>query len=98
MHPDGYTIVSGLAEGIDTAAMKSAIASDGNTIGVIGTPLNRAYPKGNEALQENVATNHLLISQVPFYRYQHEHYKARRYYFPQRNATMAALSVSTIIV
>ncbi len=93
-----YTIVSGLAAGIDTAAMRSAIESGGRTIGVIGTPINKTYPKENAALQEQVADEHLLISHVPFYRYATEHYMQHRYYFPQRNETMATLSAATIIV
>lgn len=93
-----YTIVSGLATGIDTAAMKSAIDHGGHTVGVIGTPITISFPKENEDLQETVASHHLLISQVPFYRYQNEPWNARKAYFPQRNVTMAALSEATIIV
>ena len=95
---EDFTIVSGLAKGIDTAAMKATIKAGGRTIGVIGTPLNECYPKENELLQEQVAKEHLLISQVPFYRYLKEPFKARRRYFPQRNETMAAISEATIIV
>ncbi|QEL19837.1 DNA-processing protein DprA [Limnoglobus roseus] len=95
----GYTIVSGLAEGIDTAAMTAAMSiSGGQTIGVIGTPITESYPKFNAALQEQVARQHLLISQVPFYRYAHQPFKTRRYYFPERNETMAAISEATVIV
>lgn len=94
----GYTIVSGLATGIDTAAMTAAIQSKGRTIGVIGTSLTESYPSANRALQEEVAREHLLISQVPFYRYAHEPYTAKRRYFPERNETMAALSKATVIV
>jgi DNA processing protein len=93
-----YTVVSGLASGIDTAAMEATIEAGGRTIGVIGTPLNHAYPKENSRLQETIAREHLLISQVPFYRYAHEHWENHRVYFPQRNETMAALSSATIIV
>lgn len=64
----GYTVISGLAEGIDTAAMTSAIEAGGITIGVIGTPLNESYPKPNRELQEHIARTYLLISEIPFYR------------------------------
>ncbi|MGH7242345.1 MAG: DNA-processing protein DprA [Phycisphaerales bacterium] len=94
----GFTVVSGLAKGIDTAAMTAAIDEGGSTIGVIGTPLDTNYPKENEGLQATVAAKHLLVSQVPFYRYHHEIFPARRVYFPQRNETMAALSEATVIV
>lgn len=94
----GYTIVSGLAKGVDTAALTSAINTNSFTIGVIGTPLDEYYPKENMALQNKIASEHLLISQVPFYRYKHETFNAHRHYFPRRNATMAAISEATVIV
>ncbi len=95
---DGWTIVSGLAAGIDTAAHTAAIAAKGFTIGVLGTPLNRTYPRENTELQKQLAQDHLVISQVPVYRYSQEDYRTTRAYFPQRNHTMAALSEATIIV
>lgn len=94
----GYIVVSGLAEGIDTAAMTSAIKHNGKLIGVIGTPITEYYPKKNKALQEVVAKEHLLISHVPIYRYSQESFNTKRFYFPQRNVTMAAVSDATIIV
>jgi DNA processing protein len=94
----GYTIISGLATGIDTAAMTAAIEVGGRVVGVIGTPINESYPKENRDLQECVARRHLLLSQVPFYRYATEPFSAKRRYFPERNETMAALSQATIIV
>lgn len=94
----GYSVVSGLAAGIDTAAMESTIEHGGQTIGVIGTPINQAYPKQNISLQESVATKHLLVSHVPFYRYSAIPFQNRRFYFPERNAVMSALSKATIIV
>ncbi len=94
----GYIVVSGLAEGIDTAAMTSALENNGKLIGVIGTPITEYYPKKNKDLQEVVAKDHLLISHVPVYRYSQEHFNTKRFYFPQRNVTMAAVSDATIIV
>lgn len=93
-----WTIVSGLAKGIDTAAHQSAIESCGNTIGVIGTPINEYYPKENKNLQDKIAKEFLLISQVPFYRYAHEPFKYRAYHFPRRNMIMASISEATVIV
>jgi len=93
-----FVVVSGLAEGIDTVALKTAMKAGGQVIAVIGTPINEYYPKENNELQNEIATNHLLISQVPFYRYHHEPFSARRHYFPRRNVTMSAISKGTIIV
>ena len=94
----GYIVVSGLADGIDTAAMTAAMSMGGKVIGVIGTPINEYYPKKNVALQNEVAQKHLLVSHVPIYRYANEHSNTKRFYFPQRNVTMAAISDATIIV
>jgi DNA processing protein len=92
------TIVSGLAAGIDTAALSSAIEAKGRVIGVIGTPINQVYPRENAELQQAIATDHLLLSQVPMYRYANEPFSNHKFYFPRRNITMAALSAATIIV
>lgn len=95
---DGYTIVSGLAEGVDTIAHKSAIEFGGKTIAVIGTPLSHSYPKENSDLQNFIADNYLLISQVPFQHYIEHDYRSNRGFFPARNVTMSALTLATIIV
>ena len=94
----GYVVVSGLAKGIDTAAMRSAIDSGGRVIGVIGTPIDECYPKENRPLQDEVAAHHLLVSQVPLYKYSKQPFKTRRFYFPERNELMAAISDATVIV
>ena len=91
-------MVSGLAKGIDTEAMKSAMEHGGRLIGVIGTPIDEAYPRENADLQEEIARKHLLVSQVPFYKYQKQPFNTRRYYFPERNELMAAISDATVIV
>lgn len=92
------TIISGLAAGIDTAAHETAIASKGRTIAVIGTPITHVYPPQNRALQEEIAKNHLLISQVPIIRYEKGNPSTNRFNFPERNKTMSAISEATIIV
>jgi DNA processing protein len=95
---NNYTVVSGLARGIDTFALEEAIREGGNAVGVIGTPINRYYPRENQKLQDKLAEEKLLISQVPFYIYEKEPFSAKKLHFPQRNVTMAALSEATIIV
>lgn len=93
-----FVIVSGLAKGIDTAAMTSAITNGGKVVGVIGTPIDQYYPKENRDLQDLVASKYLLVSQVPFYKYANQPFNTRRWYFPERNELMAALSDATVIV
>jgi DNA processing protein len=92
------TVMSGLAQGIDTAAHQAALDAGGRTVAVIGTPLSVAYPRENLPLQRQIAQNHLLISQVPFYLYSRQDYRKNRYFFPERNKVMAALSQATVIV
>jgi DNA processing protein len=95
---DGFTIVSGLAAGIDTVAHSTAIAAGGRTIAVIGTPLSQSYPKANKELQSVISKDFLVISQVPFCRYGRQTPLLNRLFFPERNITMAALTEATIIV
>lgn len=95
---DEFTVVSGLAAGIDRVAHETAIAENGRTIAVIGTPLSRAYPKENRDLQREISRRFLLISQVPVKRYESQHYRINRLFFPERNITMSALTEATVIV
>lgn len=95
---DDFTIVSGLAEGIDSQAHNVAIKSGGRTIAVIGTPLNEFYPKENKSLQEFIAKEHLLVSQVPFIRYAEQTFMGNKLFFPERNKTMSAITEATIII
>ena len=95
---EGFTIVSGLAAGIDTAAHQATLDRGGRTIAVVGTPLGTVYPAENEQLQEVIAGEHLLISQVPVLRYARQSIAQNRFFFPERNKTMSALSEATIIV
>ena len=95
---DDVVVVSGLARGIDTAAHMAAIEAGGQTIGVIGTPITEAYPKENAELQERIAREYLLVSQVPVIRYARQTPYWNKLFFPERNVTMAALTQATIIV
>lgn len=93
-----FTVVSGLAEGVDTAAHTAAIEAGGKTIAVIGTPLGVYYPKSNQALQDKIAREYLVISQIPVLRYASQHVPMNRLFFPERNVTMSALTEATVIV
>ena len=85
-------VVSGLADGIDTAAHTSAITAGGRTIAVLGTALDACYPATNRALQAEIIRDHLALSQfAPGTPVQTKN-------FPMRNRTMALVSHATIIV
>jgi DNA processing protein len=94
----GFTVVSGLAAGIDTAAHKAAIDAGGATLAVIGTSLGSYYPRENRELQDRIARDFLLISQVPVLRYRRAPIPQNRFFFLERNVTMSALTEATIIV
>jgi DNA processing protein len=86
------TVVSGLAAGIDTAAHTAALRAGGRPFAVIGTGLDRAYPRENARLQAWMAEHMAVVSQFP------EGTPPRGGNFPQRNRTMALLTDATIIV
>lgn len=88
----GVVIVSGLARGIDTAAHQAAIRSNGKTIAVLGTPLDRAYPSENAGLQDEIIRRHLAISQFEVGS------AVTRSNFIIRNRTMALIADASIIV
>lgn len=89
---EGVAIVSGLAAGIDTVAHQTAIKAGGRTVAVLGTPLDRQYPASNRGLQNEIAADHLVVSQFPIGQ------PVRRGNFVARNKTMALISNATVIV
>jgi DNA processing protein len=88
----GYTVVSGLAAGIDTAAHMAALASGRRTVAVIGTGLARSYPPENSELQRRIAAECAVISQ-----FWPDSPPSRRS-FPMRNAVMSGLALGTVVV
>ena len=85
-------VVSGLAQGIDTAAHRAAIEHEGRTIAVLGTAVDAVYPRSNKDLQRKIALEHAAVSQFPIGS------PTRRHNFPMRNRTMALISDATVIV
>jgi DNA processing protein len=88
----GYTVVSGLAAGIDTAAHTASLDAGGRTVAVIGTGLAHCYPPHNAALQTHLATDHAVISQF------WPDTRPSRQTFPMRNATMSGFALATVVV
>ena len=88
----GYTIVSGLARGIDTAAHEGALKAKGRTIAVIGSAHDELYPPENKELAERIAGQGAVISEFPFGR------KADKSTFPMRNRIVSALSSGVVVV
>ena len=88
----GYTVVSGLATGIDTAAHTAALARKGRTLAVIGTGLLRVYPPQNAALQRRIADHGAVISQF------WPDAPPTRRTFPMRNAVMSGMTLASVLV
>jgi DNA processing protein len=89
---DGLVVVSGLAQGIDSAAHEGALAGAAGTIAVVGTGLDRVYPPQNLELAHRITQHGLLLSEfAPGTPPLPEH-------FPLRNRVIAGLSLGTLVV
>lgn len=88
----GYSVTSGLAVGIDTAAHRAALERGGRTVAVIGTGLLHCYPPENAKLQRQIATGCAVVSQF------WPEARPTRRSFPMRNAVMSGMSLGTVIV
>ncbi len=88
----GFTIVSGLAQGIDTAAHRACLEAGGRTIAVVGTGVDIVYPPPNQGLAADIHQHGLIVSE----------YSAGtppdRSHFPARNRIIAGLSRVTIVI
>lgn len=88
----GWPVVSGLAEGIDAAAHRGCLDSGGRPVAVLGTPLERVYPRHHAALQAEVASRGLLISEHP------PGAAVLRGHFAARNRLQVALAEALVVV
>jgi DNA processing protein len=88
----GYTVVSGLADGVDTAAHLAALESGGRTVAVIGTGLRRTYPAKNASLQQRIADEGAVVSQF------WPDSPPTKTSFPMRNVVMSGLARATVVI
>jgi DNA processing protein len=88
----GFTVVSGLAAGIDAAAHSAALERGGRTVAVIGTGLRRSYPAQNKALQQRLASEAAVVSQF------WPDAPPRPHQFPMRNIVMSGLALATVVI
>ncbi|MBT9540961.1 DNA-processing protein DprA [Thiobacillus sp.] len=88
----GFTIISGLALGIDAAAHRGGLAGAGSSIAIIGTGLDRIYPARNKALAHQLAENGLVISEFALGT------PPLPGHFPRRNRLISGLSRGVLVV
>lgn len=88
----GFTIVSGLARGIDTAAHEAALAAGGRTLAVLGSGIGHVYPPENQGLADRIAERGAVLSEFPVL------YVPDKQSFPLRNRIVAGLCQGLLVV
>lgn len=89
---DNFTIVSGLAKGVDIQAHSLAMDNGGNTIAVLGSGIFNIYPKEHEGIAHFISQNNLLLSEYPPYT------APTKWNFPKRNRIISGLSEGVLVV
>ncbi len=88
----GICVVSGMALGIDSAAHRGALAAKGTTVAVLGSGLNRIYPRQNRGLFKEICTSGAVISEFELEAEPDAHH------FPRRNRIISGMALGTVVV
>ncbi|WP_017654321.1 DNA-processing protein DprA [Fortiea contorta] len=89
---NGFTVVSGMAEGIDTESHLATLKAGGRTIAVLGTGVDVIYPQKNRDLYKQILTSGLVVSEYP------SKTPPDRTHFPRRNRIIAGLSRAILVM
>ena len=87
----GFTIVSGLARGVDAAAHRGALAGKGRTLAVMGCGLDRTYPADHRQLRQAIERQGAVLSELPLGAAPHS------YHFPRRNRLISGLALGVVV-
>ncbi len=87
----GFTIVSGMAKGVDAVAQRTALLHKGHTVAIWGTGLDRAYPAENARLAQDIARYGLILTEYPLGT------PPLETNFPERNRIISGMSLAVIV-
>ncbi len=88
----GFTVISGMAEGIDGEAHKACLEVGGQTLAVVGTGVDRIYPHKHKSLYDQIVASGLVLSEYP------QGTPPDKTHFPARNRIIAGLSRVTLVI
>ncbi|MGH7886587.1 MAG: DNA-processing protein DprA, partial [Candidatus Binatia bacterium] len=88
----GFTVISGMARGIDGMAHETALSFGGRTIAVLGSGVDRAYPPEHDKLYQRVSASGAVLSELPIGT------RPMAFNFPARNRLISGLSLGVVVV
>lgn len=88
----GAVLVSGIAQGVDSAALKGALTGGGRVVAVLGNGIDVVYPKSSESLYEDIPLSGALVSEYP------PGTPPEGSHFPVRNRLISGLTLGTVVV
>ncbi len=88
----GFTVTSGMAEGVDSHAHRGSLSAGNATIAVLGTGIDKIYPRSNRKLYHEISARGLVVTEFA------PGTPPQRWHFPQRNRIISGLSLGTLVV